>query len=85
MNHNNHNFKTKCTVCSHEFELPSNIEDGERVTCPNCFAQLMIKIESGKKLLRCALCGDPNIAECPGDCEKRIIEREKRGFFDVRL
>lgn len=87
MDHHHNNDKTsiKCTVCENEFELPHGTKDGDRVTCPNCFAQLMVVIDEGKKQLRCAICSNPLIKECPVDCEKKFVEREKRGFFDVKL
>ncbi len=81
----NHNQKIKCTVCEYDIELPLEIKDGERVTCPNCFAQLKITVTNGRKLLRCAVCSNTMLDSCPGDCERRLSEREKRGFFDVKL
>ncbi|OGC09563.1 hypothetical protein A3J90_04815 [candidate division WOR-1 bacterium RIFOXYC2_FULL_37_10] len=82
---NNNHLKLKCSVCEHEIEIPSDTQVGARVTCPNCFAQLHLGIEKGKRKLRCALCLIPD-KECRTfDCERRMSEREKRGFFDVRL
>ena len=84
MNHNNHS-KFKCTVCEGEIEVAAGITEGERVTCPNCFAQLSIRIYDGKKQLRCAICSNPKLLECPVDCERKFSEREKRGFFNIKL
>ncbi len=77
--------KIRCTVCEHEIELVKDSKEGDRVTCPNCFAQLMLKIEDGKKELKCAVCSNPMLNNCPPDCERRNTERERRGFFDVKL
>jgi uncharacterized protein (DUF983 family) len=76
--------KLKCTVCEHEIELPDSTKEGYRFTCPNCFAQLSLKIFNGKKVARCAVC-NKDVAECTADCERRFSEREKRGFFDIKL
>lgn len=81
---NNHP-KLKCTVCEFEIDIDSSHVHGHRVTCPNCFAQLVIRIEDGRKQLRCALCRNPKQLACMDDCERKLNEREKRGFFDVRL
>lgn len=84
MNHNNHS-KLKCTVCEAEIEVPLETSEGERVTCPNCFAQLSLRINNGKKQLRCAICSNSKLLECPEDCERKFSEREKRGFFNIKL
>lgn len=82
---NNHAPKFKCPVCEHEIQLQEGTKDGDRITCPNCFAQLAIKIEEGRKKLKCALCANPKLADCKPDCERRQTEIERRGFFDVKL
>jgi hypothetical protein len=76
--------KLKCTVCDHDIDLPDEAKDGERFSCPNCFAQLSLKIINGKKVARCAVCSR-EMLECSEDCERRLSEREKRGFFDIKL
>jgi len=76
--------KVKCTVCEHEIELPENIKEGDRFTCSNCFAQLALKIIQGRMEARCAVC-PIDVLECPEDCERKFAEREKRGFFDIKL
>ena len=86
MNHNDHHqTHLKCTVCEHDIEIPEHARDGDRITCPNCFAQLKLIIDKGRKHLRCAVCGNPMLKECPDDCERKTVERERRGFFDVKL
>ena len=74
----------KCTVCEHVIDLPDEAKEGERFTCPNCFAQLVLRIANGKKVARCAVC-NKELKECGSDCERKIVEREKRGFFDIKL
>ena len=76
--------KLKCTVCEHELDLPEGLKEGDRFTCPNCFAQLALHIFNGKKVARCAVC-TKELKECGDDCERRLAEREKRGFFDIKL
>jgi len=76
--------KLRCTVCDHEIELPDDIKEDDRFTCPNCFAQLSLKILNGKKVARCAVC-KKGVMECGFDCERRLTERDKRGFFDIKL
>jgi len=76
--------KLKCTVCEHEIELPETVKEGDRFTCPNCFAQLALKIAHGRLVARCAVCQKESL-DCPMDCERKYSEREKRGFFDIKL
>jgi hypothetical protein len=76
--------KVNCNVCEHEIHLPEETQEGERFTCPNCFAQLALRIVNGKKVARCAVCREGK-TECGLDCERRFNEREKRGFFDIKL
>ncbi|HTY13952.1 MAG TPA: hypothetical protein VMD02_07210 [Candidatus Omnitrophota bacterium] len=76
--------KLRCTVCEHEIDIPENVHEGERITCPNCFAQLSLHIHDGKKRLKCAVCSK-DLKECGLDCERKLSEREKRGFFDIKL
>lgn len=75
--------KLKCNICEHEIDV-SGMKEGQRLTCPNCFAQLAVRITNGKKALRCAICKLDEV-ECTPDCEVRFKKREKRGFFDVKL
>jgi hypothetical protein len=77
-------FKVKCNVCQAENDLPENTKDGDRFTCHNCFAQLAFSIKDGKPLARCAVCLMGRI-ECGSDCERRLTEKEKLGFFNIKL
>ncbi len=74
----------KCIVCEKEFEVPLKTKAGERLTCPNCFAQLSLEIAEGKRVLRCALC-KKGVLECGENCEQLLAEKEKRGFFNIKL
>jgi len=74
----------KCNVCDHPIELPERTAEDDRFTCPNCFAQLAFKILNGRGVARCAVCSK-GMVECPEDCERKFEEREKRGFFDIKL
>jgi len=75
--------KLKCKVCEHEIDA-AGMKEGQRLSCPNCFAQLAIYIIKGKKALRCAICKKGEL-ECTSDCEVKMTKREKRGFFDISL
>lgn len=73
-----------CPICEHANKISSSAKEGERFTCFNCNAQLRLEIREGRKILRCAFC-KKDMIECGSDCETRIFEREKIGFFDVKL
>ena len=73
----------KCTVCEHPIELKEGTSDGERVTCPNCFAQLIVRLDMGRKKLICALCSDPSITYCPPDCGQKKAPKSQ-GLFNIR-
>ena len=74
----------KCIVCEKKFEVPLKTKTGERLTCPNCFAQLTLQIAEGKRVLRCAMC-KKDVLECGEDCVRLFTERKQRGFFDIEL
>ena len=76
--------RIKCSVCEFDIALPETVKEDDRFTCPNCFAQLALKIIHGKKVARCAVCREGRL-ECGADCERRLVEKEKRGFFDIKL
>jgi len=76
--------KVSCTVCDFPIELSESTKEGDRFTCPNCFAQLAFRIEAGKMVALCAMC-NKTLRECGDDCERKLNEREKRGFFDIKL
>jgi primosomal protein N' len=65
-----------CPICENKIDLPDAIKPKERITCPNCFAQLALHNVNGKLILGCAICKEPQFdpANC-GDCETR---REKK-------
>jgi len=69
--------KVTCPICETVFEIPQGTKLKERLTCPNCFAQLALYEHKGKKVLACALCKNPNFdpEEC-GDCERRREKKE---------
>ena len=76
--------RLECPICEKKNEIPTDSNEGDRFTCTNCDAQLKLEINKGHKELRCAFCKNDTV-ECSPDCETRILEREKRGFFDVNL
>lgn len=76
--------KLKCIVCENNIKVPLKTKPGERLTCPNCFAQLSLEIVKGQRVLRCALCKN-GLLECGENCEQLLNEKEKRGFFNIKL
>ncbi|MFH1386426.1 MAG: hypothetical protein ABIH50_02015 [bacterium] len=76
--------KLNCPICEYMIEIVNTVEkkkkQKERITCPNCFAQLGLFQHEGKYVLACALCQelvfDPG--NC-GDCERR---REKKRIIE---
>jgi C4-type Zn-finger protein len=66
-----------CPICESAIELTEKTKQKERVTCPNCFAQLAFYLHGGKPILGCAICKEPifDPGNC-GDCERRR-ERQK--------
>jgi hypothetical protein len=72
--------KMACPICEVKFDIPEGAKPKERLTCPNCFAQLALHQHKGKLILGCALCKNPNFdpVEC-GDCERR---REKKSILE---
>jgi len=74
-------FTVKCSVCDTGLELKDDTKVGDRFTCTNCFAQLVLRIDQGQKVARCALCLKGNEAlECDENCERVIDYEKKRGF-----
>lgn len=70
----------QCPICEAKIDLPGSVKKKERVTCPNCFAQLQVYEHRGKFVLGCALCGEPTFdpTRCD-DCERR---REKKTLLE---
>jgi hypothetical protein len=73
--------KLKCSVCEADIEIKDSAKVGERFTCPNCFAQLALKMVNGEKVARCAVCAKgKETMECTDDCERKISYEETKGF-----
>jgi len=77
-------YKVHCNICSFEIELPKSTKEGDRFTCPNCFAQLSLSIKDGKPKAKCAVC-QKGFIECGEDCERKLSEKERLGFFNIKL
>ncbi|MDI6732083.1 MAG: hypothetical protein QME05_05900 [Candidatus Margulisbacteria bacterium] len=69
-----------CPICETKVEISDSVKAKERVTCPNCFAQLQVYKYKGKNILTCAVCADPifDPAKCD-DCERR---RERKVLLE---
>lgn len=67
-----------CPICETGIEIPDKTKGGERLTCPNCFAQLALYKRRGKLVFGCAYCKervfDP--AACD-ECERRHEKRRQ--------
>ncbi|OGC04770.1 hypothetical protein A2276_02220 [candidate division WOR-1 bacterium RIFOXYA12_FULL_43_27] len=74
----------RCPICETKIKLSEETKIGDRVTCTNCSAQLQLTLDGARKRLRCAFC-TKDLVECGPDCETRILEKQKRGFFDITL
>lgn len=72
--------KVSCPICESIIQLPEKTKEKERVTCPNCFAQLALFKHKGKPILGCALCQKPvfDPASC-GECE---VRRERKALLE---
>ena len=72
--------KLQCNVCETMVEIPKNAKTGDRITCPNCFAQLGLYKVKDKFFLGCAICKDAvfDPSAC-GECERR---REKKAILE---
>lgn len=72
--------KIKCHICENDIELPDKVKEGERVTCPSCFAQTAVFKHKGKVILACAFCKDEDFdpTNC-GKCERR---RELKKIYE---
>lgn len=73
----------KCPICENVIELEEKTPIGQRVTCPNCFAQLALRKHKRKMILTCPTCKeeifDPqNCEECDHRAEKRKLLDEGR-------
>jgi len=64
--------KLNCNICEHEIDIPDTKKVGERIMCPNCFAQTALFKHKGKPVLACALCKDQEFdpLNC-SECERR--------------
>jgi C4-type Zn-finger protein len=75
----------KCPICEANIEIHEKTKGGERLTCPNCFAQLALYKHRGKLVFGCAYCKelvfDP--AACD-ECERRH-ERKRQLIEEGKL
>jgi len=73
----------QCNICENKIEISSKAKPGDRLTCPNCFAQLGLYKVKGQFFLGCAICKeavfDPNAcARCERYREKKALLEEGR-------
>ncbi|MFN3805003.1 MAG: alpha-aminoadipate/glutamate carrier protein LysW [Pyrobaculum sp.] len=41
----------QCNVCGSEFELPSDVMDGEIASCPTCGTRYIVRLKGGSATL----------------------------------
>jgi hypothetical protein len=70
----------KCPVCETIIEIPENFHNAQRVTCPNCFAQLALYHHKGVAVLGCAICKESIFN--PENCENCEQRREKKRLLE---
>jgi len=68
--------KLQCNICETKIEIPANAKHGDRITCPNCFAQLGLYRVKGKLYIGCAICKESVFD--PAGCEACERRREKK-------
>ncbi|MFH1683747.1 MAG: hypothetical protein ABIA67_02560 [Candidatus Margulisiibacteriota bacterium] len=73
-----------CPVCEGPIEIPDSAKIGDRLTCPNCFAQLALYKHKKEQIIGCAICKEAvfNPENCE-DCTRR--EEKKRLLEEGRL
>jgi len=70
----------QCNICEWKIDIPEKAKPGDRITCPNCFAQLGLYKVRGQFVLGCAMCKEP--AFDPANCEDCERRREKRSLLE---
>ena len=70
-----------CPVCEAKVELPQKAKLDDRVSCLNCYAQLVFRKIKGKLELRCSLCPGDEI-ECTEDCERRLAHLKQMELLE---
>jgi len=69
-----------CPVCENFIEVSDQAKAGERITCPNCFAQLVVHHKKGKIVLGCAICKEPVFD--PANCDECERRRERKALLE---
>lgn len=70
----------KCPICDEEIDIPDKFKRGQRITCPNCFAQLALYVHKGATILGCAICKESIFN--PENCENCENRREKKRLLE---
>ncbi|MBN2058119.1 MAG: hypothetical protein JW782_04940 [Candidatus Saganbacteria bacterium] len=70
--------KQNCPICDTPIEISSRV--GQRLTCPNCSAQLALRKYHGQVVLACAVCRE--IEFDPSNCEECGHRQEKRRLLE---
>ncbi len=71
----------ECPICDTKIKLSKKTKLNDRVTCPNCYAQLAFKKLKGRLELRCSLCPYGH-AECDEECERRMSHLKQKELLE---
>jgi len=70
----------KCPICETKITVEDSAPKGQRITCPNCYAQLAIQQVKDKKFLACAICKEAVFE--PDNCEECERRRERKKLIN---
>lgn len=70
----------QCNICETTIDIPNKAKSGERITCPNCFAQLALYKIKGKFVLGCAICKE--VVFDPDNCARCERNRERKALLE---
>lgn len=73
--------KLNCPVCDKLIELSGTTKLNDRVTCPNCYAQLAFKKRKSQLELRCSLCPEGH-SVCSEECERRMAHLKQMDLLE---
>jgi hypothetical protein len=69
-----------CPICETKIDLPKGKIEGKRITCQNCFAQLVLFKNKDQVMAGCAFCKEPVFT--PEQCEACERRREKKKIIE---
>ena len=70
----------QCPICEGPIELDEKTQVDQRLTCPNCFAQLALRKHKHRLVLTCPTCKEEVFD--PQNCEECSRRAEKKKLLD---